>query len=56
MFGLFRQFETYAEGGPLRFRAFRTVAEALAWLELDASVLGIIPPDAPDDGVTRAAG
>lgn len=39
VYGLIRQFESYAEGGPTRYRAFRRMADAVSWLGLAPGAL-----------------
>lgn len=54
LYGLIRQFESYAEGGPRRYRACRTVADALAWLGRPDAALKRVSADEPPQATRRA--
>lgn len=60
VYGLVRQFESYAEGGPASYRAFRRLADAVAWIGRTAAALryvheGDLAPPAAAPGRSRDA-
>jgi hypothetical protein len=47
MFGLVRMFEAHAEGSPTVYRAFRSLTDALKFLDMPMSDLRLVRPEGP---------